>query len=64
MQFDSISIIDLIVVVGLVIAMLSSIYLGLNELSLNLASGLMGYLGAKHTTMSDKTIDKTNKDVL
>lgn len=63
MQFDNISIIDLIVVCGLVISLLVTLYMGDGSTANVIISGLLGYLGAKHTNVN-KSIDKSDKDVV
>lgn len=46
MQIDKVNITDCIVVVGLVVALIMTIfYYSLNELSMSIASGLLGYIG-------------------
>ena len=36
-----------IVGIGLVVALITAIFFGLNELSMSIASGLVGYMGGK-----------------
>ena len=55
MNFDKISLIDLIIVVALSVSLLGSLYIGDMNIANVLISGLLGYLGAKH-------IDKKGKD--
>lgn len=45
MQIDKVNITDCIVVVGLVVALIMTIFYSLNELSMSIASGLLGYIG-------------------
>lgn len=45
MQIDKVNITDCIVVVGLVVALIMTIFYNLNELSMSIASGLLGYIG-------------------
>lgn len=45
MVFDKINIADLVVIVGLVMALILAIFYSLNELATNIASGLLGYIG-------------------
>lgn len=56
LQFNKIDISYLIVVIGLVISLIISIFYGLNELSMSIASGLLGYIGG--SVVSSKTIPK------
>lgn len=45
MEFDKINIADLIVIVALALALFASIFYGYKELSMSIASGLLGYIG-------------------
>lgn len=54
MNFDKISLIDLIIVATLAIALLSSLYIGEASIANQLVAGLLGYLGAKHVDKKDK----------
>lgn len=45
MQIDKVNITDCIVVAGLVAALIMTIFYNLNELSMSIASGLLGYIG-------------------
>lgn len=56
LQFNKIDISYLIVVIGLVVSLIISIFYGLNELSMSIASGLLGYIGG--SAASAKTINK------
>ena len=49
-QFDKINIADMVVIVALSIALFTSVWLNQNELSMSIASGLLGYMGgaSKH----------------
>ena len=49
-QFDIINIADMVVIVALSIALFTSVWLNQNELSMSIASGLLGYIGgaSKH----------------
>ena len=44
-MIERINVADVIVVVALSAALIISIYNGLNELSMSIASGLLGYIG-------------------
>lgn len=46
---------EMIVGLGLVIALISAIFLGMNELAMSLGSGLVGYMGGKHLPEKRKT---------
>ena len=56
LQFNKIDISYLIVVIGLVVSLIISIFYGLNELSMSIASGLLGYIGG--SAVSSKTVPK------
>ena len=56
LQFNKIDISYLIVVIGLVVSLIISIFYGLNELSMSIASGLLGYIGGSVATA--KTVPK------
>ena len=45
MQFEKVSMADVIVVVALSLALMLAIFYKQNELSMSIASGLLGYIG-------------------
>ena len=55
-QFDKINIADMLVIVALSIALFASVWLNQNELSMSIASGLLGYIGgaSKHIMKGDE----------
>ena len=55
-QFDKINIADMVVIVALSIALFASVWLNQNELSMSIASGLLGYIGgaSKHIVKGDE----------
>lgn len=55
-QFDKINIADMVVIVALSIALFTSVWLNQNELSMSIASGLLGYIGgaSKHIMKGDE----------
>ena len=55
-QFDKINIADMVVLVALSIALFTSVWLNQNELSMSIASGLLGYIGgaSKHIMKGDE----------
>lgn len=55
-QFDRINIADMVVIVALSIALFASVWLNQNELSMSIASGLLGYIGgaSKHIMKGDE----------
>ncbi|MCQ4113694.1 hypothetical protein [Megasphaera sp. SC8-1] len=58
MQIDKVNITDCIVVVGLVAALIMTIFYNLNELSMSIASGLLGYIGGNIKTAATKKEDQ------
>ncbi len=61
LQFNKIDISYLIVVIGLVVSLIISIIYGLNELSMSIASGLLGYIGG--SAASAKTMPRDMNSV-
>ena len=55
-QFDKVNIADMVVIVALSIALFASVWLNQNELSMSIASGLLGYIGgaSKHIMKGDE----------
>ena len=55
-QFDKINIADMVVIVALSVALFTSVWLNQNELSMSIASGLLGYIGgaSKHIMKGDE----------
>ena len=45
MQYEKLDIVNLVVVIGLVIALITAIFYGNTELSTTISAGLLGYLG-------------------
>ena len=45
MQFEKLDIVNLVVVIGLVVALITAIFYGNTELSTTISAGLLGYLG-------------------
>lgn len=45
MMIEKINIPDCLVIIGLVTALIMAIFYNLNELSMSIASGLLGYIG-------------------
>lgn len=54
MQFEKLDIVNLVVVIGLVIALIAAIFFNQKDLSTNIAVGLLGWLGGI-TTGKDVT---------
>ena len=46
MQYEKLDIVNLVVVIGLVIALITAIFYMNNELSTTISAGLLGYLGS------------------
>ena len=58
MQYEKLDIVNLVVVIGLVIALITAIFYMNNELSTTLSAGLLGYLGGLV-----RVNNSTNKDI-
>lgn len=56
LDVDKINVGDLIVILALSITLFASVWFGMNELSMSIASGLLGYIGGttKHISTSRK----------
>lgn len=52
LDVDKVNVGDLIVILALSITMFASVWFGMNELSMSIASGLLGYIGGatKHVS--------------
>lgn len=49
-MIDKVNIVDLTVIIGLVVALILSIFYEQNELAMSIASGLLGYIGGNIKT--------------
>ena len=58
MQYEKLDIVNLVVVIGLVIALITAIFYMNNELSTTISAGLLGYLGGL-----GRVNNSTNKDI-
>lgn len=58
MQYEKLDIVNLVVVIGLVIALITAIFYMNNELSATISAGLLGYLGGLV-----RVNNSTNKDI-
>lgn len=59
MQFEKLDIVNLVVVIGLVVALITAIFYGNTELSTTISAGLLGYLGGLvRVNSSSKDITK------
>lgn len=58
MQYEKLDIVNLVVVIGLVIAIITAIFYMNNELSTTISAGLLGYLGGLV-----RVNNSTNKDI-
>ena len=59
-MIEKISISDVLAIVGLVAALIMSIFYGMNELAMSIASGLLGYIGGNIKTATTKKEDIMN----
>lgn len=55
MQYEKLDIVNLVVVIGLVVSLIMAIIYDRNELSTNIAVGLLGWLGGVIKTMPKNT---------
>lgn len=60
-DIDKINVGDLIVILALSITLFASVWFGMNELSMSIASGLLGYIGG---TTKHMGTNKTEDDVI
>ena len=60
-KFNTIDLGDLIVIISLCISMILAIIFQMNELSMSIASGLLGYIGGVTSNTSRKEDTKTTK---
>ena len=58
MQYEKLDIVNLVVVIGLVIGLITAIFYMNNELSTTISAGLLGYLGGLV-----RVNNSTNKDI-
>lgn len=60
MMFEKVNIADVLVIIGLVMALVLAIFYGMNELAMSIASGLLGYIGGsvKSAAVQKKESDK------
>lgn len=56
--FDKVNLGDVLVIVALSISLLMAISFSMNELSMSIASGLLGYIGGASKHMPDKKAEK------
>lgn len=61
MMFEKVNIADCIVIIGLISALVMAIFYAMNELSMSIASGLLGYIGGsvKSAAVNKKESDNT-----
>ena len=57
-MIDKINIVDLTVIIGLVVALVLAIFYDQNELTMSIASGLLGYIGGNIKTAATKKEDQ------
>lgn len=62
-MIEKISISDVLTIVGLVAALIMSIFYGMNELAMSIASGLLGYIGGNIKTATTRKGDNSNESV-
>lgn len=57
-MFEKVNIADCLVIIGLVTALILTIFYALNELAMSIASGLLGYIGGNIKTATTKKEDQ------
>lgn len=57
-MINKINVADCLVIIGLVTALILAIFYNLNELSMSIASGLLGYIGGNIKTATTKKEDQ------
>ena len=62
-MIDKVNIVDLTVIIGLVVALILSIFYEQNELAMSIASGLLGYIGGNIKTATTRKGDNSNESV-
>lgn len=62
-MIDKINVADCLVIMGLVAALILAIFFGLNELSMSIASGLLGYIGGNIKTATTNRRDDSDESV-
>ena len=62
-MIEKINVTDLLVVIALSAALILSIFKGLNELSMSIGSGLLGYIGGAGKHTYSKKEDKQNEGI-
>lgn len=62
-MFEKVNIADCLVIMGLVAALILAIFFGLNELSMSIASGLLGYIGGNIKTATTNRRNDSDESV-
>lgn len=62
-MIDKINVADCLVIMGLVAALILAIFFGLNELSMSIASGLLGYIGGNIKTATTNRRNDSDESV-
>nr|DAZ37449.1 MAG TPA: hypothetical protein [Caudoviricetes sp.] len=57
-MIEKINVPDVLTVAGLLVALIMSIFYGMNELAMSIASGLLGYIGGNIKTAATKKEDQ------
>lgn len=63
-KYENVNLADVLVIVALSASLILSLFMDRNELSMSIASGLLGYIGGagKHTKTNDKE-EKSNEGI-
>lgn len=62
-MIDKVNIVDLAVIIGLVVALILSIFYEQNELAMSIASGLLGYIGGNIKTATTNRRNDSNESI-
>ena len=62
-NYERVNVGDLLVILALSIALMASLFKGQAELSMSIASGLLGYIGGAGKHTAEKKGEKTNEGI-
>lgn len=62
-MIEKINVPDVLTVAGLLVALIMSIFYGMNELAMSIASGLLGYIGGNIKTATTNRRNDSNESI-
>lgn len=62
-NYERVNVGDLLVILALSIALMASLFKGQTELSMSIASGLLGYIGGAGKHTAEKKGEKSNEGI-